>query len=35
MPRPGMRVGKLKAGGGGGDRRFLEGKVGKGIPFEI
>jgi hypothetical protein len=30
-----MGVGGLGAGGGGGDRGFLEGKLGKGITFEM
>jgi hypothetical protein len=36
MPGPGMRVDVLGSRGKGGrDRGFLEGKVGKGITFEM
>jgi hypothetical protein len=36
MPGPGMRVGGLVSKGReGGDRRFSEGKLGKGITFEM
>ena len=36
MPGPGMGVGGLGSRGSGeGDRGFLEGKLGKGIAFEM
>jgi hypothetical protein len=36
MPGPGSRSGWVgEQGGGGEDRRFLEGKIGKGITFEM
>jgi hypothetical protein len=35
MPGPGMRVGGLGSGGGGWDRGISEGKLGKGITFEM
>jgi hypothetical protein len=35
MPGPGVGVGGLGSRGGGGDRGFSEGKLGKGITFEM
>jgi hypothetical protein len=36
MPGPGSGIGWVgKQGEGGGDRRFLEGKLGKGTTFEM
>jgi hypothetical protein len=35
MPGPGMGVGALRSRGGGEDRGFSEGKLGKGITFEM
>jgi hypothetical protein len=35
MPGPGMGVGGLGNRRDGGDRRFSEGKLGKGITFEM
>jgi hypothetical protein len=35
MPRPGMGIGGLRNRGSGRDRGFSEGKLGKGIKFEM